>query len=194
MASKKILDLEIVLKDISPKIYRRVLVPDNLTFSDLHDVIQASMGWDNAHLYQFIVGRGSIYIGPPPLEYDLAYDDDGWEDGSQIEISQILCEPKVSVIYEYDMGDSWMHQVTVKKVLDPEPGKTYPWLVEGKRACPPEDCGGVLGYYDIVEAMEQPSSEAYQEYVEWLGGEYDPEYFGEEDIQETNRFFQEYFK
>ncbi len=180
----KILELEITLQDTKPKIWRRVLVPDSLNFRELHYVIQFAMGWTNSHLHQFIVGRHDRNIGMP---FDDGFDDAEMEDGRNVIIRELLNAPKDKIKYEYDFGDGWEHLLEVKKVHEPEPGQTYPRLIGGAMACPPEDCGGVWGYAEIVEAMKKKSTKRYEELLEWLGGEFDAEEF---DVDEIN---EEYF-
>ncbi len=178
----KILELDIVLQGSKPKIWRRVLVPDDMNFYELHFVIQFAMGWTHSHLHQFIVGRYQRRIGIP------FEDDEEMEDSRELKINSILNAPKSKIVYEYDFGDSWEHLVEVKKLHEPEAGKTYPVLIGGKMACPPEDCGGIWGYQDLVEKMKQKGTDEYEELVEWLGGEFDPEEFDMDEINE------EYFK
>jgi hypothetical protein len=182
----KILELDIVLQGSKPKIWRRVLVPDNTTFHALHYVIQFAMGWTNSHLYQFVVGRGEYYIGVPSEDdfYEV-------EDSRKMKINTLLNEPKDKITYEYDFGDSWEHLVEVKKVHEPEKGKTYPVLIAGAMACPPEDCGGIWGYQDLVGKMKNKDSEEYEDLVEWLGDDFDPEEF---EMDLFNRAFFKNFK
>ena len=182
----KILELDIVLQGSKPKIWRRVLVPDDMTFRELHYIIQFAMGWDHSHLHQFVVGKYQRRIGVP-------YEDDfnKMEDSRKIKINSLLNAPKDKILYEYDFGDGWEHIVEVKKVHEPEKGKKYPVLIGGAMACPPEDCGGIWGYHDLVDTMKKKGSEAYEELVEWLGGEFDPEEF---DMDEINEAFFKNFK
>ena len=179
----KILELDITLRGSKPKIWRRVHVPADLTFHDLHYVIQFAMGWTNSHLHQFEVGRGQEYIRPP-LEEDW----DEPTDSRKTPISEHLAAIKEKITYSYDFGDSWEHEVVVKKVLETDPKKHYPLLVAGERACPPEDCGGIWGYAEILETLKKPGSDNYEDWIEWLGEDFDPAEFNLEEIND------EYFK
>ena len=178
----KILELDITLQGSKPKIWRRVLVPADLNFHELHYVIQFSMGWTNSHLHQFIVGRHDRCIGMP---FDDGFDDMEMEDGREVNISELLANPKDKIKYEYDFGDGWDHLVEVKKVHEPEAGKHYPVVIGGAMACPPEDCGGVWGYADLVETMKKKGTKKYKEMLEWLGQDFDPEEFDMEGINEA---------
>jgi len=146
----------------------------------LHDIIQKCMGWDGYHLHAFEVG-GEQYGQPDP---------DGMmetEDERRLKLSQVVARGFQKLSYTYDFGDNWDHTVQVEKVLDPEPGVRYPRCLAGKRACPPEDCGGPWGYGDFLEAIQDPRNERHEELLEWVGGEFDPEAFDIEAVNEELR-------
>jgi hypothetical protein len=169
-----IYQLKITLKDIRPPIWRRVQVKD-CTLAKLHDIIQTCMGWDDYHLHGFEVG-GEHYTAPDPdgtLEY---------EDERKVKLSQIVAQGYRKFTYTYDFGDNWDHTIQVEKVLDVERGVRYPRCIAGKRACPPEDCGGVWGYSDFLEAIQNPRHPEHEEMMEWAGGEFDPEAFDAEGV------------
>jgi hypothetical protein len=175
-APSRVYQLKISLKDSKPPIWRRVEVADDITLAKLHAIIQAAMGWTNSHLHMFTAGG---------VSYRVPHPDDFMEVRSErtARLNALLAEPKQKLSYEYDFGDSWNHEVLLEKVLPPEPGATYPRCTAGKRACPPEDCGGVWGYADFVEAIADPEHPEHEELLEWVGGEFDPERF---DIVEAN--------
>jgi len=156
-------------------------VPCNITLGELHHILQAVMGWWDYHLHQFIVGR--TYYGAPHPDYDDFMD---MRDESQVRLNQIADEGS-RFVYEYDFGDSWEHVLLVEKVLEPEPGQQYPVCIKGKRACPPEDVGGVWGYYGFLEAIRNPDHSEHEMYVEWIGGEFDPETFDLDGINAALR-------
>jgi hypothetical protein len=163
--------LKITLAEIEPPIWRLVEVPD-CTLGELHAVIQVAMGWQDSHLHQFLL-NGNSYGRPSPDDLGVDVRD---EDG--IRLSQIFHgRKKPRLIYEYDFGDGWRHEIRLEKVLEPEPKARYPRCVEGERACPPEDCGGPWGYADFLEAMADPEHENYEDMKEWIGGRFDPEKF-----------------
>jgi len=176
MAKKvPIYQIKVTLKDSKPPIWRRIQVPCNITLAELHYILQAVMGWWDYHLHQFIVGQ--TYYGVPHPDYGLEMRDE-----SQVRLNQIADEGS-KFVYEYDFGDSWEHVLLVEKALPPEPGQQYPVCVKGKRARPPEDVGGVWGYSDFLEAIQNPDHSEHDEYLEWVGGEFDPEAF---DLDEIN--------
>lgn len=181
-----ILEIEITLKGSKPKIWRRVLVSSDSLFHELHYIIQFAMGWTNSHLHQFITGKNDIYIGIPS--------EDDWielEDSRIIKLSEYLSRPKDKMVYEYDFGDSWQHEVVVKKVLAKETSRFYPVCTDGKGACPPEDVGGVWGYADLLEKLKKTGTDEYEEILEWLGNDFSPEKF---DLEGTNRKYFKNFK
>jgi hypothetical protein len=113
----------------------------------------------------------------PDSPFDL-----GDEDEATVTFMEVLGRKKLFG-YEYDFGDSWAHRIELEKRLEAEPGATYPRCVDGKRACPPEDCGGVWGYADLLEALVRPNTPRQRELLEWLGGSFDPEKF---DVSAVN--------
>ncbi len=177
-AAGKVYQLKITLKDIKPPVWRRVLVPD-CSLAKLHEVIQVAMGWENYHLYDFEVG-GERYTDPRGM------DDLDMEDASRARLGRVAAREKAKLRYTYDFGDNWQHEVLVEKMLPSEEGKKYPVCIAGKRACPPEDVGGPWGYMEFAEAIRDPKHEQYEELMEWRG-EFDPEAFSVEEVNEELR-------
>ena len=167
--------LKITLLGVKPPIWRRIQVADG-TLDALHEHIQTAMGWTNSHLHDFRVGDARY--GDPELMQEN-FEDMDYKDSTTTRISDLL--PKTGrrfrFQYEYDFGDSWMHEVLFEKVVRAEPGRKYPLCLEGARACPPEDVGGVWSYPDFVEAIRDPDNERHEELLEWVGGSFDPEEF-----------------
>jgi hypothetical protein len=178
-AAKPILQIKVTLEGSKPPIWRRLLVRSDSTLADLHRIIQAAFGWWDYHLHQFIIG--GIYFGVPHPDYP---DDLPMHDERKMRLHQITEREGFKFRYEYDFGDSWLHQVPVGKILPPQPGQVYPVCIKGRRACPPEDVGGIWGYYGFLEAIGDPDHEEHDEYLEWVGGEFDPEAF---DLEEVNQ-------
>jgi hypothetical protein len=104
-----------------------------------------------------------------------------------VTLGQVAAGERFKFRHEYDFGVSWLHQVLVEKILPLEPGQDYPVCIKGRRACPPEDVGGMWGYYSFLEAIQDPDHEEYEDYLEWVGGEFDPEAF---DLDEANQALQ----
>jgi hypothetical protein len=173
----KILKLKIQLQGVTkPPVWRKIEVSAEDTFYDLHHIIQGAMGWYNAHLHQFIADYHQ-YIGLP------SPDDDFMEmtDSREVKIGEILKTVKSKIVYEYDFGDSWEHLITVEAISDAEKEVEYPRLLQGKGACPPEDCGGCWGYENLKEAVKDPKHESYENLRDWLeleeGEVFDPTAF-----------------
>ena len=183
-AEVSIVQIKVTLEGIKPPIWRRLLVRSDITLGELHNVIQAvMMGWVDYHLHQFIVGE--TYYGVPHPDYGGFVE---MRDESRVKLNQIVTGEKFKFRYEYDFGDSWLHNLLVEKILTPEPGQQVPVCIKGKRACPPEDVGGVWGYEDFLEAIQNPDHAEHEDYLEWIGGEFDPEEF---DLDETNEILRE---
>ncbi len=173
--AEQILQLKISLDDISPPIWRRVLVPDSMTLGELHSVIQIAMGWTNSHLHEFRV-HGVSY-GEPDLEFlDDMFDE--WD----TRLSDLALREKLRFKYTYDFGDGWDHSVVVEKFLPVDKTLQYPLCVKGKRSCPPEDCGGSWGYAGLLETLNDPTDPEHDEMREWIGEDFDPEEFDLDDV------------
>jgi hypothetical protein len=174
-AAERVYQFKIALKDSHPPIWRRIQVKD-CTLDKLHEHIQTAMGWTNSHLNHFHIGEQPY--GDPDLMQEN-YDEFGYEDSTSTRISDIL--PKTGrrfrFDYEYDFGDAWHHDVLFEGCVRAEPGTRYPVCVEGARACPPEDVGGVWGYEEFGEAMADPEHERHEEFAGWIGGSFDAETF-----------------
>ncbi len=177
MSSKtRIYQIKVTLNESKPPIWRRILVTDDITLAKFHYIIQAAMDWTNSHLHQFIVGQ--TYFGEPHPDYGF-----DMQDERRVKLNQIVPGEGFKFRYEYDFGDSWLHDLLVEKVLEPEPGQQYPVCIKGRRACPPEDVGGVWGYDNFLEAIQNPDHPEHDMYTEWIGGEFDPAEF---DLDATN--------
>ena len=174
-----IYQIKITLDGSKPPIWRRVLVHGDIKLARLHTIIQIVMGWTNSHLHQFIVD-GVCYGVPHPDYAGMGME---MQDERQVKLNQVAREQNDTFRYEYDFGDSWLHILEVEEIREPESGQVYPRCVKGKRACPPEDIGGLWGYYDYLEAIQDPDHPQYDEYRDWYGGDFDPEVF---DPSEAN--------
>jgi len=175
--SRSIYQIKISLIGAKPPIWRTVLVPSDLDLENFHNVIQVAMGWEDSHLHQFIANEK--FYGTPDDEFGMEI-----EDESKYKLSQLLSKEKDTIIYEYDFGDSWEHKILLEKVLPFDSKTDLPVCIKGKRACPPEDCGGIWGYEELLETISDPKHPDHEDMLEWLGGEFDP---GEFDLEVINK-------
>ena len=173
--------LKLTLMESDPPIWRRVRVPGDVTLAQLDRVIQAAMGWTNSHLHLFTAG-GVVY-GAPNGEWEFPVQNE-----RRVRLHQMASEPGEAFVYEYDLGDSWRHQVLVEEVDLGSAAATEAVCLGGERACPPEDCGGIHGYYANLEILRDPHHDEYEDTKTWMesmtGGPFDPEGF---DLGATNR-------
>ena len=140
----EVYQLRVWLREISPVIWRRLLVRSDSTIADLHCILQVVMGWTDSHLHQFTIrGKqyavpriGGIWFSDPP---------------DQVRLSDFGFRLKERFVYEYDFGDLWQHEIRVERQLPLDPKKTYPVCIGGARSAPPEDCGGPWAFM----ALEQ---------------------------------------
>jgi hypothetical protein len=172
-----VFQLKVTLKASKPPIWRRIQVRGSTTLPKLHTILQAVMGWYDYHLHEFRVG--DTHYGVPDPEWGLDIKNE-----RRVKLSDIVADVKDRFVYEYDFGDGWEHQIVVEKVLTPEPDVRYPLCLTGKRACPPEDVGGIWGYGDFLEAMRAPEHPEHETMLEWIGSAFDPLAF---DVEAVNQ-------
>ena len=173
---KRVYQLKVMLRDIRPPIWRRIQVTSDVTLRDLHSILQTMMGWTDSHIHEFDV-FGDPYGDPAVMEEEVL-------DEQSVTLDRLITGEKEKFHYIYDLGDSWEHEIVVEKILPLEKGTPYPVCLTGKRACPPEDCGGALGYAELLEILKDPSHPEHEETIEWLPGDFDSEKF---DIESVNR-------
>jgi hypothetical protein len=191
-------------------------VPSSIVLGELHEVIQIAMGWTNSHLHQFrLRDKG---LKPSAQEMARRFQQDEWddeflgrmrgeryfvakvtswgdpsdmegEDEADFTLGELCPNVKSKLIYEYDFGDGWQHTIEVQKIIEPEPGVEYPVCLAGRKACPPEDCGGIWGYYELLETIADPNAGDHDDMVEWLGSGFDPDAF---DLEEVNAVLAEW--
>ena len=168
--------LKVSLRHIRPMIWRRLRVPSDIRLGDLHAVLQIAFGWEDCHLHQFVVGR-DVY-GPP--------DPDGFDDRTQSEDVRLdqVARQKSKLLYEYDFGDSWRHDVVVERVKPARSANLEITCVAGRRAGPPEDSGGPWGYADLLAIATDTEDPDQVERREWLGPDWDPELFEVDAVNE----------
>lgn len=165
----EIATLRIELKDSDPLIWRVVEVPTSVTLKVLHDIVQAAMGWLDYHLWEMAIG-GHIYGLPMEEDWGTA----PRKVASRTRLRDVLAPGTTKIDYTYDFGDDWKHSLTVSDVRAGDPGTAYPRFIAGERDCPPEDCGGTPGFYEMLEARADPEHPDHADVSEWLDG-YDPD-------------------
>ncbi len=176
--------LKIHLLGIQPAIWRRFVVPAGITLDRLHDVIQIVMGWSDSHLHEFIIGK-KRYTENPESKVD------GLECG-KYRLGDLIKQKGRTFRYLYDFGDSWEHELVLEESRYFNPKMRVELVcLEGERACPPDDVGGVFGYFEFCNALKDPTHEEHESYMEWSDGDYDIEQF---DSESVNRELMKYLR
>lgn len=177
----QVYQFKVTLEGIRPPIWRRIQVPETYTFWDFHVAIQDVMGWLDYHLHEF-----EILNPTNGLKVTIGLPDDDIPKRNLLDWAQKIANyfslENPSADYIYDFGDYWIHRLKLEKILLREKNVDYPICVKGKRAAPPEDCGGVSGYENILEIIKNPGHVEYEETIEWLGEEFDPEHFDPKEV------------
>ncbi len=173
--------LKVTIRDIKPPIWRRLLVPQGITFSRLHKIIQAAFGWQDYHLYRFSFGDTVVSLPSPDFPPEELYGDVRVLNARGTKVDELL-RARQRCVYIYDFGDNWRHDVVLEAVSTAEEGRVYPACVAGARQRPPEDVGGVGGYEEFLQAISNPKDPRHDEYLLWAekdtgGTMFDPEYF-----------------
>ena len=166
-----IFQLKITLKEVMPHVWRRLQIRQDVTLYKLNDYLEGVMGWKGYHHHELRI-QGKSYGVPSPVYDDV--DNFKMRNERKYKLCQLV---KIGDSFEwgYDFGDCWQHIVEVEKAFVREPGVEYPVCIEGERACPPEDVGGPMGYEQFLKVISDPSHEDYEHFVEWSGGNFDPE-------------------
>lgn len=178
----EIFQILIILKDFHPKIWRRIHVKSSILLPEFHKVIQTTMGWTNSHLHQFIKGR-DFYAEPS----EDGFEEDFTLDSRKISLNKLMKAEQSKINYEYDFGDGWMHEIVLEKILPFDKNIQYPVCLGGEMHCPAEDVGGVHGYTNMLKILEDPKHEEYDDFLVWVGEDYDARAF---DLEEVNRLLQ----
>lgn len=170
-----IYQLKVTLRHSEPAIWRRILVYGDISFYDLHDILQVVMGWEDEHSFQFILDE--ITLAPEDVAREF-----GYRDADEVLLDELLTDEPMRFIYEYDFEDAWEHTVMLEKRVPFQEDQVYPICVEGARACPPEGVGGIWGYKDLLDALADPTHELHDEMVDWVDEDFDPEAFSAEEV------------
>jgi Plasmid pRiA4b ORF-3-like protein len=170
--------LRIELEGIEPLIWRRVALRTSMNLKVLHSVIQAAMGWLDYHLWEFTANERKYGM--------LLPNDPDWNEritnAATTKLSALVTTGASEIGYVYDMGDNWQHRIIIEKLKAAESGALYPQFLGGERRCPPEDCGGIPGYYEFLGNIASKQSKKRKAALDWYGGPYDPYEIGEQQI------------
>lgn len=186
---KEIFQFKITLEDVSPAVWRRILVPSDYSFFELYVAIESAMGWGGGHLHAFTIAQKGMT--PVVIEYPHPDNDDFGGTAEMLDertekIADYFGKSIKQCLYNYDFGDDWTHTVLFEKTIPVEPKAKYPQCIEGKNACPPDDCGGPWGYQNLLEVLKNPKHEEHQDILDWLciesADEFDPTEFDPKDV------------
>jgi len=163
-----IYQVTVTLKGIRPPIWRRIQVTDEIRLDRLHEILQIVMGWADIHLHEFVLN--GISYGDTSM--DTGKD---MKNEKRVNLSSLISREKAKFLYVYDWGDCWEHEILLEKIMPVQTGTHYPACLAGKRACPPENCGGPSGYEELLEILSDPSHFELEERFGWLPGDFDSE-------------------
>jgi hypothetical protein len=182
-ANPSIYELKITLLDITRPIWRRVQVPSTIRLSRLHDVFQIVMGWTDSHIHQFEKDEKHYAVPDPEFEDDIKIIDEG-----PVPLDTVLLAEGDSMIYVYDFGDNWRHEVILEKILASDAATSpKPVCLAGERRCPPEDVGGPMGYEEFLNVIFEPGHEQFGQLRVWSGGTFHAEEF---DVEAVNKILE----
>ena len=173
--------IKVTIAGSKPPIWRRLEVPSAISLVGLHEVLQTAFEWDGDHLWLFEAGTDTFGVG------DLGTPS---KDARRVTLGQAAPRKGFTMSYVYDFGDDWRHKIQVEDIGAAEPGATYPRCLTGRRAAPPEDCGGVWGYAELIEILADPAHPEYEDRLDWLGlgpdsaDEFDPAEFSVDEVNE----------
>jgi Plasmid pRiA4b ORF-3-like protein len=175
-----VVQVRVDLRRSKPPIWRRLQVPADITLRELHTVLQVAFGWDSAHLYAFDTAYGQFGAPGPGL---------GLGSDTKVTLEQVAAAAGTKLTYTYDFGDDWEHVITVEDTVPRADASIYPRCIGGRRKAPPEDCGGIWGYQELLAILEDPAHEEHQDRLEWLGidraDQHDPAYFDIDDVNDA---------
>lgn len=167
-SSKNVVRLKVTLSGTKPPVWRRLPVSGTMTPGGRRQAIQAAMGWHDSHLHAFVIGGG---------QYGDRHTVDDVADENRVTLNGLLKSGVARFAYTYDFGDNWEHSVAFEKSGPAVKGVSYPVCITGKRNCPPEDCGGVWGYEELLAILADPAHPERAERIDWIGEEFNPDEF-----------------
>ena len=182
MPTPHVLQIKVTLEHVKPPVWRRLLLSDASSFWDLHVAIQDAMGWVDCHLHQFAVRSPSTgaleAVGIPDEEF-MEEVRPGWD----TPVSHYLNLSSRRIRYAYDFGDGWTHSVVLEKIRPLVPDERVPACLAGRRACPPEDCGGPAGYDHLLKVLANPKHPEHRELKDWVRSDFDSEQFDPKEVE-----------
>lgn len=170
--------IKVTLLGTNPPVWRRILVPGDITLRNLHRTLQTVMGWTNSHLHQFVGQRQGLSDPRSRVGGKIP-------DENRTRLGDLIGTAGARLLYEYDFGDGWQHELLLEEVLLGDESFQQ-MCVAGKRCCPPEDCGGPQGFAELLTALQDAAHPRHDELCEWLG-DFDPESFSAEEINRRLR-------
>ena len=187
----RVYQIKVTLRDLEPPIWRRVLVRSDMTLKGLHNVLQVVMDWEGYHMHEFAIGKRRIGVPDKENFYEV-------ENEGRIKLYQIVSRPRCKFYYIYDLGDNWEHELLVEKILPVDEGAFYPICIAGERAAPPEDCGGLWGYTEILDRLQERQTQPAESEAAIEGDEETPWWAGLDseafDLDKINRRLQSRFR
>jgi hypothetical protein len=176
---RSVYQIKVTLLHSRPPIWRRLEVDSGVTLDRLHNTLQMVMGWTNSHLHGF-----RLPSSQKGARHRLAPMENADEKATRL--GELLRRPRDWLVYDYDFGDSWEHEVLLEDIRPGPPSTRLPMVLAGRGACPPEDVGGLSGYYHFLEVIKDPNHPEHEDMLEWAGKDFDPSAF---DVQDINRAF-----
>jgi hypothetical protein len=175
-----VLQLRVDLRGSKPPIWRRLQVPGDIALRELHTLLQVAFGWHSMHMYAFDTAYGQFGVPNPEL---------GLRSDTKVTLEQVAAGPGTKLTYTYDFGDDWEHVVTVEGTVPRADASIYPRCIGGRRKAPPEDCGGIWGYQELLAILDNPAHEEHEDRLEWLGidrpDQHDPAHFDTDEVNDA---------
>jgi hypothetical protein len=176
-----IYQLKISLAFSDPLIWRRIQVPGDITLARLHDILQLCMGWSNLHTHRFLIGK--VFYAPSDIHDSWTKTGERCE--SEYNLVTLENDMKWVFTYIYDFGDGWEHDIELEESLPADKGGSQPVLLDGEQACPPENVGGIPGYEEFLNIINNPRHKHHRMMAEWYGADqFDPGHF---DMAKINK-------
>lgn len=176
--SMEVYAIKVTLLGTRPPVWRRILVDRDMTLCNLHRTLQTVMGWENSHLHQFVLPKQGSRNPRHGSGTKIVNE-------SRARVGDVIATAGARLLYEYDFGDGWQHELLLEEVLLGDESFQQ-MCVAGERCCPPEDCGGPQGFAEMLAALRDANHPSHAEVYEWLG-DFHPESFSADEINRRLR-------